>query len=136
MKTVDEPYLFELPVVSDLRGKLSFAQSGILPFDIERVYWVYDIPGGIPHAGRALRTTAEILVALSGSFSVETIDAAGRRRTFSLNRSYRALMLPPMTWRCLSDFSTNAVAMVMASAVYNPADYIRSFELFNKESLR
>ncbi len=132
-----EPLLIALPKIEDPRGNLSFVQygggrAGVLPFEIERVYWVYDVPGGETHLGRALKTTTEAIIAMSGSFDVETDCGDGEMRRFTLNRSYNALIVPPGCWRRLGNFSTNAVAMVVASAVFSENDYIRDYTQFRK----
>ena len=119
--------VINLPKVADPRGNLSFIEHGsrgMCPFEIERVYWIYDIPGGHERTGRALRHTTEMIVALSGSFQVELTDANGSVTLTTLNRSDRGLLVPPMTWRRIIDCSGNAVAMVLASAPYAPAEYI------------
>lgn len=119
--------VINLPKVADPRGNLSFIEHGsrgMCPFEIERVYWIYDIPGGHERTGRALRHTTEMIVALSGSFQVELTDANGSVTLTTLNRSDRGLLVPPMTWRRIIDCSGNAVAMVLASAPYDPTEYI------------
>lgn len=119
--------VINLPKVADPRGNLSFiehGERGACPFEIERVYWIYDIPSGRERTGRALRHTTELIVALSGSFQVELTDTEGNMTVTTLNRSDRGLLVPPMTWRRILDCSGNAVAMVLASAPYDPADYI------------
>ena len=123
--------IIELPKIPDERGSLSFMQGGSqLPFEIERCYWIYDVPGGRERYGRALRATSELIVALSGSFDVKTVDVSGAEKVFSLNRGYRGLLVPPMHWREIVNFSTNSVAMVVASTVYSESDYIRSIDEF------
>ena len=119
--------LITLPNVADPRGTLAVIEHGprgACPFEIERVYWIYDIPGGRERNGRALRHTTEMIVALSGSFQVELTAADGTVTLTTLNRSDRGLLVPPMTWRRILDCSGNAVAMVLASAPYDANEYI------------
>ena len=120
--------IIELPKIADPRGNLSFIQGGAaLPFEIERCYWIYDVPGGEVRYGRALKTTSELIVALSGSFDV-VID--GER--YHLRRSYQGLLVPPMHWREIDNFSTNSVAMVLASTTFCEDDYIRDYETYKR----
>lgn len=125
---MSEVKLIEIPRVNDPRGNLSFIEGGrIIPFEIERCYWIYDVPGGKWRHGRALRHTTELIVALSGAFDVKIETEDGKKTTFQLNRSYRGLLLPAMTWREIDNFSTNSVAMVLASTTYDECDYIRDY---------
>lgn len=122
-----------LPKIEDPRGNLSFieyGQAGICPFEIERVYWIYDVPTGRVRHGRALRHTCEMIVAMSGSFVVRLDDGKGHSEAVSVNRSDRGVVVEPGTWRELTDFSTNAVAMVLASAPYDPEEYIEDYQQF------
>ncbi len=119
--------MINLPKVEDVRGNLSFIESGprgVCPFEIERVYWIYDVPAGRVRNGRALRHTTEMIVAMSGSFDVLLYHPDGREETVSLNRSHKALLIHPGTWREINNFSTNSVAMVLASAPYDAEEYI------------
>lgn len=128
-----EARIIQLPKIEDPRGNLSYIQAGeYLPFDIERCYWIYDVPGGKERYGRALRESWEAIVALSGSFDATITDAEGNSQTFHLCRGYNALIVPPMHWRELLRFSTNSVALTLASNIYDEADYIRSFSQFLK----
>lgn len=115
------PQILEIPRVEDPRGNLSFIQNGAAccPFTIERVYWIYDVPGGRERDGHAFRRAEELIVALSGSFDVVTPT-----QTFHLCRSYYGLHVPAGTWRALQNFSTNSVAMVLSSTPYDPDDYV------------
>jgi mannose-6-phosphate isomerase-like protein (cupin superfamily) len=125
--------LVGLPRVEDVRGNLSFVEGmRHIPFAIRRAYWVYDVPGGEVRSGHAHRTLDEFLIALSGSFDVK-LDDGERERVVSLNRSYFGLLVPRMTWRRLENFSTNAVCLVLASAAFDEADYIREYEQFLRE---
>lgn len=124
-----------LPKIEDARGNLSFiehGERGQCPFEIERVYWIYDVPAGRERHGRALRRTDELIVAMSGSFAVELTGADGRRSTTLLNRGDVALLVPHGTWRRLTEFSTNAVAMVLASGPWDENEYIYDYETFTE----
>ena len=119
-----------MPKIFDKRGNLSFIEGrNHLPFEIRRTYWIYDVPGGEVRGGHAYRENEEFVVALSGSFDVVLHNGVQQRR-FSLNRSY---YIPKMTWRTLENFSTNALALVLSSTVYDPEDYIRTFDEFIAE---
>jgi hypothetical protein len=125
-----EPYLIDLPKFLDLRGNLSFIEEDThLPFKIRRVYWIYDVPGGEHRGGHAFRETEELIVALSGSLDVVIHDGL-REYRFHLNRSYYGVFIPKMFWRMLENFSTNSLALIIASTGYTEKDYIRDFELF------
>ena len=124
------PELINLPKIPDLRGNLSFIEEDThLPFKIRRVYWIYDVPGGEHRGGHAFKETEELIVALSGSFDVVLHDGVKDTR-FSLNRSYFGVLVPKMFWRMLENFSTNSLALIIASTDFNEADYIRNFEEF------
>jgi hypothetical protein len=129
------PELINLPKVLDLRGNLSFIEEEThLPFSIKRVYWIYDVPGGEYRGGHAFRETEELIVALSGSFDVVLHDGE-EKLCFSLNRSYYGVLVPKMIWRKLENFSTNSLALIIASTEFSEADYIRDFEEFEKLKL-
>lgn len=122
--------MIELPKINDPRGNLTFVEGGHhIPFEIKRVYYLYDVPGGASRAGHAHRTLEQLLVAMSGSFAV-TLDNGEAREVVHLNRSYVGLYLPPFIWREIDDFSSGAVCMVLASAYYDEADYLRGYEDF------
>jgi mannose-6-phosphate isomerase-like protein (cupin superfamily) len=128
--------IIELPRIRDVRGNLSFIEGGAhVPFEIRRVYWVYDVPGGEARGGHAHRDFDEFLVALSGSFDLE-LDTGDRSWVVSLNRSYYGVLVPRMTWRRLENFSTNAVCLVLASAPYREENYIRDREQFQASTRR
>lgn len=128
------PTIIDLPKFLDRRGNLSVIEQGQhIPFDIARTYWVYDVPGGEKRGGHAYRTNQELIVALSGSFDVVLTNAKGERRVWHMNRSYYGLYVPNMCWRELENFSTNSLALVLASTPYDGADYIRDFDQFRKE---
>lgn len=126
------PKIINLPKIEDKRGNLSFFEHpNQLPFEIERTYWIYDVPGGEERGGHAFKEQKEFIVALSGSFDVILHD--GRKEiTFSLNRSYYGLFVPKLYWRKMNNFSTNALALIVSDKGYNESDYIRDFETFKR----
>lgn len=122
--------IIELPRVHDVRGNLSVIEAGVqVPFDIKRVYYLYDVPGGTARAGHGHRELQQLIIAMSGSFSV-TVDDGCARKTFQLNRSYYGLYIPAMMWREVDNFSSGAVCMVLASTFYDAADYYHDYEQF------
>lgn len=127
-----KPELVKLPKITDLRGNLSFVEEDSqLPFRIRRVYWIYDVPGGEKRGGHAFRETQEMIVALSGSFDVVLHDGTQEYR-YSLNRSYYGVLIPKMMWRMLENFSTNSLAVILASTDYSKSEYIYDFEEFRR----
>jgi hypothetical protein len=130
MSSIAPIQLWKLPRVPDDRGDLSFLQEcDQVPFAIRRVYWIYDVPGGQERGSHAFRKTDEIIVALSGSFDVHLTTTSGES-VYSLNRSYNALFVPRLVWRTLKNFSTNSLALVLASTEFDVSDYIRDFDEF------
>lgn len=124
--------LVDLPKIEDPRGNLTFIEElKHVPFKIQRVYWIYDVPGGQMRGGHAFKVQQEIVVALSGSFDVVVNDGASEQR-FQLNRSYYGLYIPNGVWRHMENFSTNSVAMVLSSTPFDQADYIRDAGEFKK----
>lgn len=122
--------IIELPKVADPRGNLTFVEGGNhIPFEIRRVYYLYDVPGGSDRGAHAHRTLHQFVVAMSGSFDIVLHDG-DRQRRFHLNRSYFGLYICPMMWRTLDNFSSGGVCMVLASEVYDAADYIRDYDQF------
>lgn len=125
------PQILQLPKIVDARGNLSFVEANRhIPFEIKRAYWIYDVPGGEVRGGHAFREQDEFIVALSGSFDVVVDTGNGRKKRFPLNRSYFGLYIPKGVWRSLENFSTNSLALVLASTVYNENDYIRDYAEF------
>lgn len=117
---------------SDRKGNLSVVQNGTdVPFDVKRVYYLYDVPGGESRGSHAHKQLSQLIIAASGSFQV-TLDDGVTRKTFVLNRPYQGLCVRPGIWRDLEDFSSGAVCMVLASEVYQEDDYIRDYEEFLK----
>ena len=128
--------LVEFPKILDARGNLSFIENGDqVPFKIRRVYWIYDVPGGVQRGAHAYRENQELVVALSGSFDV-VIDDGKEQKSFHLNRSYYGLYLPKYTWRVMENFSTNSLALVLSSTDYDTDDYIFDYEQFKKEVMQ
>ena len=129
---VNDCRIIELPKFLDARGNLSFAeQNNHIPFEINRTYWIYDVPGGENRGAHAFVRTEEFIIALSGSFEV-TVDDGINKRTFILNRSYYGLYIPNGLWRELNNFSTNSLALEFASTKYDSADYIRDYDEYLK----
>lgn len=123
---------------SDRKGNLTVVENGnvligsecgTLPFDVKRVYYLYDVPGGENRGSHAHRNLSQLIIAASGSFRV-TLDDGKCKRSFFLNRPYQGLYVKPGMWRDLEDFSSGAVCMVLASEVYQAEDYIRDYEEF------
>ena len=127
---MDKIKIIELPKILDIRGNLSFIEENKhIPFEIKRAYWLYDVPGGEKRGGHAYRNNIEFIVALSGSFDIEVSDG-NKTMKYTLNRSYYGLLVPNLLWREMSNFSTNSLAMIVASTEFNISDYIYDFEVF------
>jgi dTDP-4-dehydrorhamnose 3,5-epimerase-like enzyme len=123
-------HLIELLKINDPRGNLTAIESGEnIPFEVQRNYWIYDVPSGMWRDGHAFKTQQEFIVALSGSFDV-VVNEGEREQTFHLSRPQIGLYIPKMTWRLINNFSTNSVALVLSSTYYDPNDYIEDFESF------
>ena len=123
-----------LPRIKDPRGNLTFIEGGQhVPFDIERVYYLYDVPGGAERGGHAHRDLQQAIIAVAGSFDV-ILDDGFDRKKFRLSRSYRALYVAPMVWRELKNFSSGSVCLALASAPFDEADYIRDFGDFVRQA--
>ena len=130
---MDQIRIINLPKILDERGNLSFLQNeDHLPFPIQRVYWIYDVPGGEVRGGHAYREMQEFIIALSGSFDVVLFDGKEEKK-YTLNRSYYGLYVPKMVWRSMENFSTNALAFVASDSFYNEQDYIRDKNTFINE---
>ncbi len=122
--------ILELPKVLDERGNLTFIEEGRhIPFNIARAYWIYDVPGGESRGEHAHKELWQVIVAVSGSFSVLLDDGKERTEVF-LNRPCQGLLIPPRVWHHLRNFSSGAVALSFASDVYRESDYIRNYEDF------
>lgn len=129
-ENLEQARIIELPKILDKRGNLSFLEAkNHISFPITRCYWIYDVPGGEVRGGHSYKENEEFIIALSGSFDVVLTDGL-IEKTFSLNRSYYGLYIPKGVWRHLNNFSTNALAFIVASHNYDPDDYVRDFNYY------
>lgn len=129
---MNSPRILQLSRHFDPRGNLSVIEEiKDIPFKIERSYWIYDVPGGEKRGGHAYKENQEFIVALSGSFDV-ILDDGNEKKTFHLNRSYYGLYVPKGIWREMENFSTNSLALILASTKYDENDYIRDYDEFLK----
>ncbi len=120
--------IIELPKIADPRGNLTFVENGNqIPFDISRVYYLYDVPGGSERGGHAHKELSQLIIAMSGSFDI-VLDDGSEQKRFHLNRSYFGLYVCPMIWRELDNFSSGSVCMVLASNLYDESDYYREYD--------
>jgi len=127
---IDRCQIVDLPKIADPRGNLTFIEGGRhIPFDIKRVYYLYDVPGGSERGGHAHKGLQQLIVAMSGSFDVVLDDGINKKRVH-LSRSYYGLYVCPMIWRELDNFSSGSVCMVLASNTYDEADYYRDYDEF------
>jgi hypothetical protein len=127
---LDQCSVIDLPKISDPRGNLTFIEAGRhVPFDIARVYYLYDVPGGGERGGHAHKGLRQLIIAMSGSFDVVLDDGLQTRRVH-LNRSYQGLVICPMIWRELDNFSSGSVCMVLASERYDEEDYYRDYDAY------
>ena len=127
---IDVCEIINLPKISDPRGNLTFVESGNqIPFDIQRVYYLYDVPGGSERGGHAHKGLHQLIIAMSGSFDVVLDDGKEKKRVH-LSRSYSGLYVCPMIWRELDNFSSGSVCMVLASNKYDEEDYYRDYAEF------
>lgn len=125
-----QAHIISLPRIADGRGNLSIIeQLKNIPFVIRRAYWIYDVPGGYARGEHAYKQNEEFIVALSGSFDVE-LDDGNEKRVFSLNRSYNGVFVPKGTWRKMLNFSTNSLALVLASMPFDVNDYVFNYKEF------
>jgi len=122
--------IIELPKIQDPRGNLTFIESGRhVPFELKRVFYLYDVPGGSDRAGHALKSCEQFLIAMSGSFDVTLYDGKDNQR-FHLNRSYYGLYIPPLVWREIDNFSSGSVCLALASENYDEHGYYRDYRSF------
>lgn len=129
---VDLCRMIELPKISDPRGNLTFIENKRhIPFEIKRVYYLYDVPGGAERGGHAHKEMQQFLIAISGSFDVLVDDGYSTKR-YHMNRSYYGLYIPPMLWREMDNFSSGSVCISLASTFYEESDYYREYETFLK----
>jgi dTDP-4-dehydrorhamnose 3,5-epimerase-like enzyme len=125
--SIEDCKIIDLPKIHDPRGNLTFIEGGNhVPFDVRRVYYLYDVPGGAERGGHAHKALRQLIVAMSGSFDVVLDDGRGKKR-YHLNRSYHGLYVCPMIWRELDNFSSGSVCMVLASNKYEEDDYYRDY---------
>lgn len=128
--SINDCKIIELPRINDRRGNLTFVEGQVhIPFDIQRVYYLYDVPGGAERGGHAHKALNQLIIAMSGSFDIHLDDGASKK-TFHMNRSYFGLYVPTMIWREIDNFSSGAVCMVLASERYEEADYYRDYPTF------
>ena len=122
--------IIELPKITDVRGNLTFIeQNNHIPFDLKRVYYLYDVPGGETRGGHAHKQLQQFIIAAMGSFDV-ILDDGFEKKRFHLNRSYYGLYIPCMVWRELDNFSSGSVCLVLASELYDKEDYMYDYEVF------
>lgn len=122
--------LIQLPKINDPRGSLTFVEAGRhVPFEIRRVYYLYDVPGGAERGGHAHKELHQLIISMSGSFDIH-LDDGTNQKTVQLNRSYYGLYVCPMIWREIDNFSSGAVCMVLASDYFVEADYYRDYDQF------
>ncbi len=127
---MDSTALIDFPKIHDARGNLTALEpGGLVPFPIRRVYWIYEVPGGESRGGHAYHRLEEVFVSLSGSYDV-VMDDGAKTRVQTLNRPYQGLYVPPLVWRRLENFSTNAVCLILASRPYAESDYMYSHAEF------
>lgn len=130
MSRINSCRIIQIPKIHDDRGNLSFVESGRdMPFDIKRIYYLYDVPGKMSRGAHAHRELHQLMIAMSGSFDV-VLDDGESKKSFRLDRPYSGLYICPMIWRDLENFSPGAVCLVMASDYYDEGDYIRNHQEF------
>lgn len=130
---IDLCKIIDLPMIKNPKGNLTFIEAGRhIPFDIRRVYYLYDIPGGEERGGHAHRALHQLIIAMSGSFDIR-IDDGRAKKTVHMNRSYYGLYICPMIWREIDNFSSGAVCMALASEFYDEADYYRDYDQFIRD---
>lgn len=133
MTTVDDCKLIDLPKITARQGNITPVEGNKdIPFDIERVYYLYDVPGGESRGGHAHKELQQLIVSVMGSFDV-VLDDGQKKKTVTLNRAYYGLYVPKMIWRELENFSSGGICLVLASMPYGEDDYIRDYNLFSKE---
>lgn len=122
----------DFPKIADPRGNLTFVEGGRhVPFEIQRVYYLYDVPGGAERGGHAHKKLEQVVIAMSGSFDM-LVDDGERRERIHLNRPYKGIYIGPYVWRELDNFSSGSVCMVLASEVFEEADYFRDYDVFRQ----
>jgi dTDP-4-dehydrorhamnose 3,5-epimerase-like enzyme len=132
MASINDARIIDFPQITDPRGALTPIEGmKQIPFEIRRVYYLYDVPGGAMRAGHSHKALQQVLIAISGSFDVH-VDDGEQKATFHLNRPYFGLYIPKMIWREIDNFSSNAVCLSIASDVYDEQDYYRNYDDFMK----
>lgn len=130
---MEKPRIIDFPKLTDKRGCLTFIEyPKIIPFEISRVFWIYDVPSGEMRGGHAYYQQEELIIALSGSFEVVITNPDGSTLKYSLNRPNYGLFLPKLTWRHIENFSTNSLGLHLSNRIYSEVDYIRDFEIYCK----
>ncbi len=129
MTNITDVQILNIPKIHDTRGNLSVIEGSVIPFAMKRVYYLYDVPSGAERGGHSHKEQQEFLVALSGSFNVVLTDGQAQK-TVTLNKPNEGLLIPSGVWRELENFSSGSVCLVIASAVFEEADYIRDYEEF------
>jgi dTDP-4-dehydrorhamnose 3,5-epimerase-like enzyme len=133
---LDKCQILDLPRINDPRGNLTFVESNRhIPFSIQRVYYLYDVPGGSERGGHAHKALHQLIIAISGSFDIH-LDDGDEKKTMHMNRSYNGLYVCPMIWREIDNFSSGAVCMVLASDYYDEQDYYRNYSAFINDAKR
>ena len=128
--------IFDLPRINDSRGNLTFIESNRhIPFSIQRVYYLYDVPGGSERGGHAHKALHQLIISMSGSFDIH-LDDGDAKKTIHMNRSYNGLYVCPMIWREIDNFSSGAVCMALASDYYDEQDYYRDYSAFINDAKR
>ncbi len=129
MKLLEGVEIIEIPKVEDVRGNLAVIEKDVVPFDIKRVYYLYDVPSNAYRGGHAHKKLIQVLIPLSGSFDV-VLDDGQDRTKITLNKPNKGLLIPTGIWRELENFSSGAVCLVLASDVFEEADYLRDYNSF------
>ena len=129
MTTVNDIQLIEIPKITDVKGNLSFIEKGIIPFDIKRVYYLYDIPSNAERHGHAHKKLNQFIIALSGSFEIVLKDGINER-IITLNKPNQGMLLPPGIWREIQNFSAGSVCLIIASENFEESDYVRNYKEF------
>lgn len=133
---LDKCQIFDLPRINDPRGNLTFVEANRhVPFEIRRVYYLYDVPGGAERGGHGHKALHQLIIAMSGSFDIH-LDDGYAKKTIHMNRSYNGLYVCPMIWREIDNFSSGAVCMVLASDYYDEQDYYRDYSAFINDAKR